>query len=696
MSPFHGDLGTLLDFPSLAICISEGDTLGGRLAYVNHAFERLTGYAREELLGGRCPLLDSEGLEETHRQALMSALRNGHPFTLTLTCRRGDGEPFRNELSLSRLRLTDGRRYLIGIHRDVSQREAYQRRLELAQAVFNNTHDGILVTDAEKRIIDTNPAFTELTGYQRDEALGKKPNLLSSGKHDSGFYESMFAAVESRGYWSGDIWNTRKDGSQLIENTTISAIRDESGHIANYIGVFRDITQRRLNQARLERMASYDPLTGLFNREHFNTLLESQLASLEYTQSGLAVLFLDLDDFKPINDSYGHACGDELLIEISRRLKHLMRANDLTARFGGDEFVIALTGLGTADKAAKVAGKVMDDIIRPYQLDNGELVKVSVSIGIAFTSSHEVSAAQLLDAADAAMYEAKQQGKNRLAFATDLERQTESQDAYTLVKAAFEGGQIELFFQPILSIHRRSIIGFEALARWRHPEKGILGPQHFIDVITQSSLSLPYGRWLIDEAARVAKRFHAEGHAISIGVNLSQDQIETGAIVESLASARHHHGLTHPFLVAEVLESTHFHDLDLACGLLQEARNLGAQIALDDFGSGISSITYVSQLPLNTLKVDRTVTRHVEAREDRRQFVSGIIRMGHAMGLQVLAEGIESEEQLETLRLLGCDLAQGFHIGHPMAESEIIERYLAPTRPPRFALEAEIGSPSWV
>lgn len=689
MSPFHGDLGTLLDFPSLAICISEGDTLGGRLAYVNHAFERLTGYAREELLGSGCPLLDSEELEATHRRALMGALRDGRPFTLTLPCRRRDGELFHNELSLSRFCLGDGRRYLIGIHRDVSQREAHQNRLELAQAVFNNTHDGILVTDADKRIIDTNPAFTELTGYSREEALGKKPNLLSSGKHDSGFYESMFATVESRGYWSGDIWNTRKDGSQLIENTTISAIRDESGKIANYIGVFRDITQRRLNQARLERMASYDPLTGLFNREHFNTLLESQLASLEYTQSGLAVLFLDLDDFKPINDNFGHACGDELLIEISRRLKHLMRANDLTARFGGDEFVIALTGLGTADKAAKVAEKVMADIIRPYQLDNGELVRVSVSVGIAFTSSHEISAAQLLDAADAAMYDAKQQGKNRLAHADALDQRGEGQDAYTLVKTAFDAGQIELFFQPILSIHRQRIIGFEALARWRHPEKGVLGPQHFMDVITQSSLSLPYGRWLIDEAARVAKRFHVEGHEIAIGVNLSQDQIETGAIVESLASSRHRHDLRRPFLVAEVLESTHFHDLDLACGLLQETRNLGAQVALDDFGSGISSITYVSQLPLNTLKVDRTVTRHVEAREDRRQFVSGIIRMGHAMGLQVLAEGIESEGQLEALRLLGCDLAQGFHIGRPMAESEIVKRYLSPDTPPRYPLKRE-------
>lgn len=683
--PVH--LTRLLEIPNLAISVADGEVHDPPLIFVNEAFESLTGYRRDEVIGHSCRFLQGEDTDPSAIERLRESIQQGTPITLTLKNRRKDGSEFWNELYLSTL-YTEGHRYLVGLQRDVSEREQAWKHLELTQAVFRNTHDGIMVTDARKRIIDTNPAFTRLTGYPQEEVLGKRPNLLSSGKHDSGFYQSMFAAVEARGFWTGDIWNTRKDGSQLIENTTISAIRNDHGEIVNYIGVFRDITQRHLNQARLERMASYDPLTGLFNRGHFNTLLERQLESLEFTQTGLAVLFLDLDDFKPINDSFGHASGDELLIEISRRLKRLMRANDLTARFGGDEFVIALNGLGTVDKASKVARKVLDDVIQPYALDNGERVTVSASVGIAFTTAHATTSTALLDAADAAMYEAKQLGKNCIAVADTQLNESLAEDAHMRIKAAFEQGELELYFQPILSLATNEIISFEALARWRHPEMGVLGPQHFIDTIIHSSLSLPFGRWLIDQAGQVASRLRGHGHHALIGVNLSQDQIETGAFIEALSATRHRYDLSAPFLVAEVLESTHFHDLDLdlACSLLSEARQLGALVALDDFGSGISSITYASQLPLNTLKVDRSAVMHVDTRQDQRQFISGIIAMGHAMQRDVLAEGIETDAQLTTVRELGCDLVQGFLIGKPMPYHELHERYLSPTASPRYPL----------
>ncbi|MGB8714232.1 MAG: EAL domain-containing protein [Onishia taeanensis] len=679
-------LTRLLDTPSLAISVADGDVHDNPLIYVNEAFECLTGYRRDEVIGHSCRFLQTTDTDPAAIEQLRAAIEQGTPITLTLKNRRRDNTEFWNELSLSTIYTESGRRYLVGLQRDVSQREQAWKQLELTQAVFRNTHDGILVTDARKRIIDTNPAFTRLTGYAQEEVLGKRPNLLSSGKHDSGFYQSMFAAVEERGFWTGDIWNTRKDGSQLIENTTISAIRNDHGEIVNYIGVFRDITQRHLNQARLERMASYDPLTGLFNRGHFNTLLERQLESLEFTQTGLAVLFLDLDDFKPINDSFGHASGDELLVEISRRLKRLMRANDLTARFGGDEFVIALNGLGTVEKASKVARKVLDDVIQPYALDNGERVTVSASVGIAFTTAHATTSTALLDAADAAMYEAKQLGKNCIAVADTQLNESLADDAYMRIKAAFEQGELELYFQPILSLATHEIISFEALARWRHPDKGILGPQHFIDTIIHSSLNLPFGRWLIDQAGQVANLLRRQGYHALIGVNLSQDQIETGAFIEALTATRHRYDLSAPFLVAEVLESTHFHDLDLACSLLNEARNQGALIALDDFGSGISSITYANQLPLHTIKIDRSAVMHVDTRPDQRQFISGIIAMGHAMQREVLAEGIETEAQLASIRELGCDMAQGYLIGKPMPFDELHERYLSAMASPRYPL----------
>ncbi|WP_136253144.1 putative bifunctional diguanylate cyclase/phosphodiesterase [Onishia niordana] len=679
-------LTKLLDTPGQAISVADADIQDTPLIYVNEAFETLTGYRREDVIGRSCRFLQNEDTDPSAIQQLRTAIRQSTPITLTLKNRRRDGTDFWNELSLSTLYGDSGRRYLVGLQRDVSERERAWQQMKLNQAVFHNTHDGILVTDAQKRIVDTNPAFTRLTGYSREEVLGKKPNLLSSGKHDSGFYQSMFAAVEARGFWTGDIWNTRKDGSQLIENTTISAIRDENGVIIHYIGVFRDITQRRMNQARLERMASYDMLTGLFNRSHFNVLLERQLESLEFTQSGIAVLFLDLDDFKPINDSFGHSTGDELLVEISRRLKRLMRANDLTARFGGDEFVIALSGLGTVDKAAKVAQKVLDDIIQPYALDNGEKVTVSASIGIAFTTTHETGSSALLDAADAAMYDAKQKGKNRIAVADTQLTESMADDAYVGIKAAFERGELELYFQPILSMASGEIVSLEALVRWRHPDKGVLGPHHFIDTLLHSSLSLPYGRWLIDQAGQVANRLRQLGYDVMVNVNLSQDQIETGAFIEALSATRHRYDLNTPFLVAEVLESTHFHDLDLACSLLSEARQLGALIALDDFGSGISSITYASQLPLNTIKIDRSAIMHVDVRKDQRLFIRGITAMGHAMQRQVLAEGIETEEQLNSVKALGCDMAQGYWIDKPMPYDQLHQRYVAPSASPRYPL----------
>ncbi|SDW20193.1 PAS domain S-box-containing protein/diguanylate cyclase (GGDEF) domain-containing protein [Aidingimonas halophila] len=666
----------MLDTLDIAVSIANGEDSECPLVHVNRAFETLTGYRRQEILGRSCRLLQPQSVDQHAIDIIRRAIRQHRPVTVTLETRRKDGSLFWNELSLSSFTDIRGHHYLIGIQRDISERVRAHRQMELTEAVFRNTHDGILVTDADKNIIDINPAFTDLTGYTRHEVLGHKPSLLSSGKHDRAFYQHMFATVAEQGYWSGDIWNTRKDGSQLIENATISAIHDDQGQVINYVAVFRDITQRRLNQSRLERLASYDPLTGLFNREHFSILLERQLENLEFTRTGLAILFLDLDDFKPINDTYGHASGDELLIEISRRLKRLMRSNDLTARFGGDEFVIALTGLGTADKAAKVSGKILDDITAPFALDNGDAVQVSVSIGITFTNDHQVGAAALIDAADSAMYDAKQQGKNCIAHAPTVHTIDTSQDVYQQVKQAFDTGQIELFFQPILNLDNGRIVGAEALARWRHPTQGILGPRHFMHLITHSSLSLPYGEWLIEEAGRVAARCHLAHHPLYIGINLSQDHIETGTFLDTLAATYQRHAFQAPFLSLEVLESTHFHDLDLAANLLQEARELGAMIALDDFGSGISSITYASQLPLSTVKVDRIATCYVETRRDRHQFLSGIVAMSHAMQRQVLAEGVESAGQLNALRTLGCDLAQGFHIAPPMPESEFMARYV--------------------
>ncbi|MEC9483655.1 MAG: EAL domain-containing protein [Halomonas sp.] len=672
LPPLLHSIARALDIPSLSFTIADVEAPGMPLVFVNAGFEQLTGYTRQEILGCSCRFLQTQHTERDAIARLREALRRQQPITETLENQHKDGSSFWNRLTLSPYTAPGGHRYMLGFQQDVTD----YRRLKLAKAVFDSTHDGILVTDAQKTIIDTNPAFTSLTGYERNEAVGRKPHLLSSGKHDAVFYQTLFAAVAKHGYWTGDIWNTCKDGSQLIEHTTISAIHDDTGQVINYVGVFRDITQLRLNQARLERMAIYDPLTGLYNREHFITLLESQLASLQFIESGLAVLFLDLDDFKPVNDRFGHAAGDKLLIEVSRRLKRLTRSTDLVARFGGDEFVIALTGVGNGDHAVATAGKLLDDLTQPFLLDNGEQAHISVSIGAAFTSDYRLGSSSLIDSADHAMYEAKLSGKNRIARARHFV-ESSRHDAYQRIREAFETGELELYYQPIVDLGTHETLSFEALIRWQHPQKGLLGPQHFIDIIKNSSLSLPFCHWLIREAGHMAKRLAARGYAIPISINLTQDQIETGCFLRAIAETRDTLGLTQPFLAIEVLESTHFHDLDLACSQLLEAKQLGTAIALDDFGSGISSITYASHLPIDTIKIDRSAIINLDTRHDQRQFVGGIIGMGHAMQRRVLAEGVERESQLVELRKLGCDLAQGFLFGRPMPAHDVISTYLA-------------------
>ncbi|MCK0745728.1 sensor domain-containing protein [Chromohalobacter nigrandesensis] len=574
-------------------------------------------------------------------------------------------------------RLANGGTLWHGYLTDVTARKLATERMALAETVFDSTHDGILVTDADKRIIDVNPAFTQLTGYSAEEALGRTPHLLSSGKHNAQFYTSLFTTVHQHGYWTGDIWNVRKDGSQLIESVTISAIHDAQGAITHYIAVFRDITQKHLKQARLERRATYDPLTSLFNRDHFGGALENLLSGLSYTGIGIAVLFIDLDDFKPINDTYGHAAGDEALVIIAQRLKQQTRSTDLVARLGGDEFVIALAGMRSAEKAEKVAFKILDDLISPIHLRNEHSITLSASIGVAYTEDSQFTANALIAAADSAMYEAKSQGKNRVAMSQ--RHSSDGDDLYTRLQSALEQEELALFYQPILSLADERIVSFEALVRWYHPEQGLLAPHHFIDIVNHSSLECAYSTWLVHQAARTAQRFQAFHMAVTVSINVTRDQVESGQLAEDMAQARKRHALASPFLNVEVVETAQFHDIDLAYNQLQHARQLGAQIALDDFGSGVSSLTYASQLPIDIVKIDQAAIRHLVEQPQQRRFVSGIIDMAHAMQRIVLAEGVETPEQLEVLRQMGCDMAQGFLIGHPLPSNELEAHYLAGT-----------------
>ncbi|MFD2438443.1 diguanylate cyclase domain-containing protein [Modicisalibacter luteus] len=397
----------------------------------------------------------------------------------------------------------------------------------LLRSVFAHCQEGILVTDAHKTIIDANPAFTLITGFTREEVIGKKPHILSSGRHTALFYQNMFIDVAEQGFWSGIIKNRHKDGSHFIAQTTITAVYNDAGKLSHYFSIFRDVTQHQLSQARLERLAIHDPLTHLYNQEHFTNALGNLCEGLRYTEAGLALLFMDLDDFERVNDRHGHTAGDELLVEISHRLKRMMRSIDLVARFGGDEFMVALPGMASLDMAESIASRVLREIMRPYILSNGQCVQVSGSIGIVFATHPGSTAETLMDMADAAMHDAKQNGKNCTVTAQDSP-ESRSNDTFIRIRNAFEQGELTLYYQPIIRLADLKTVGFEALARWHHPSLGTLGPKHFVDVLTCSSLCHPFAQWLIRKAGRLARRFQDLNTQAVIGVNLTQEQIEAG------------------------------------------------------------------------------------------------------------------------------------------------------------------------
>ncbi|MBZ9538700.1 bifunctional diguanylate cyclase/phosphodiesterase [Modicisalibacter tunisiensis] len=397
------------------------------------------------------------------------------------------------------------------------------------------------------------------------------------------------------------------------------------------------------------------------------------------------MLFTDLDDFKPINDCHGHAAGDELLVEISHRLKHMMRATDLVARFGGDEFMVALSGIASLEMAESIAGRMLKEVMRPHQLSNGQHVQVSASIGLVVTVDPETTAETLIDTADAAMYDAKQQGKNRIATAHDR-HVSRSSETFMRIRNAFEQGEIRLHYQPIIRLTDMKTIGFEGLARWHHPTLGVLGPAHFIDILTCSSLCHPFAQWLIRQAGELARRLQEARIQAVIGVNLTQEQIEGGDFLYTLGEIREELGLSSPHINLEIHETSQFHDLDLTANQLHEARLLGARVSLDDFGTGVSSVTYASVLPIDTLKIDRSMIKSLENRPDQREFVRGVTLMAQAMQRQVVVEGVETEGQLRLLRELGCDLAQGFFLGRPMTEEALFQQYVTPDARPAYPL----------
>ncbi|MDQ6970539.1 MAG: EAL domain-containing protein [Mariprofundus sp.] len=552
---------------------------------------------------------------------------------------------------------------------EIIQREEVSRQLDLASRVFEHAGEGIMITNTAMVIETINPAFEEITGYSIQETVGKTPGLLSSGRHSAGFYQAMWDEINAKGNWEGEICNRRKNGETYQEWLKIVAVKNKAGEVINYIGSFSDITAHTSARQRLYHLAHYDNVTELPNRVLFNDVLEHELSNARRRKSILAVFFMDLDHFKDINDTLGHAAGDELLKEVSKRLLFCKRDNDLVARQGGDEFTGVMVDLKHAEDAAIVAKRMLSLLAAPITLGT-DTVHISASIGLSIFPNDGEDVASLTSKADTAMYHAKEAGRNNFQFHTEQMYQDSIQriELESNLRNAIKHNEFELYYQPQIDAKSKNIIGMETLIRWNQPDMGMVSPADFIPLAEETGLIVPIGEWVLRTACQQAKVWQDKGFpTLLLSVNLSSHQFRKKEFMQMLHAALHDSGLPAEQLQLELTERIIMHEDDFTIARLQKIHDLGIHLSIDDFGTGYSSMSYLKRFPLNELKIDKSFVDDVCEDGDDRVIVAAMINLAHALNLSVIAEGVEQKNQLDWLECNGCDAIQGYYFSRPLA-----------------------------
>ncbi len=562
--------------------------------------------------------------------------------------------------------------YLVSFH-DLTRARQLEQRLRLSATVFESTAEGVIITNTDGEIVDVNRAFSEITGFSRVEVLGKNPSIWKSGRHDESFYRDMWLSLKESGHWRGEIWNRRKNGELFPEWTTISSVLDEQNRLTHYVAVFSDISALKQTQEKLEHLAHYDALTELPNRLLFNARLAHALKHAKRNDEQLAVLFLDLDRFKNVNDSLGHPMGDELLRQISGRIKGTLRQEDTVARLGGDEFVLLLENIRGPHNAALMAEKLMGAVEQPIMLE-AQPVHMSVSMGISIYPDDSHDAAGLVRNADAAMYRAKEAGRNTYQFYTP-ELTSNAFDRVAMESDLWQAmtrDELYLVYQPQVELLSGRIIGVEALIRWRHPTLGIVSPMWFIPVAEECGLINSMGEWVLNTACAQGRQWLDKGLNFGrIAVNLSAKQLQHSGLISEVKEALIQSGLAASQLELEVTENCIMGDVEQAINELTALKELGVFLAIDDFGTGYSSLSYLKRLPLNKLKIDQSFVRDIPNEIDDMAIANAVIALGKSLSLAVIAEGVETKEQADFLKQAGCEEAQGYLYSRPITAAEV-------------------------
>jgi len=560
------------------------------------------------------------------------------------------------------------------------ERKRVLDELRLSAAVVDSTQDGVVIADLAGRILAVNRAYTEITGYAEAEILGRNPGVLSSGRHDAAFYQAMWASIAATGHWQGELWNRRKNGEVFPEWLSISTVRDEQGTPSHYVGVFTDISQIKCSEAELEHLAHYDPLTGLPNRLLLHSRLQHAIDTAQRNGQQLALLMLDLDRFKDVNDSFGHPAGDELLMQVADRLKSRLRGADTLARLGGDEFIVLLEGVTHDTDVARVAGEIIAVFDRAWTVANGAQVRIGTSVGISLYPSHGQSAAELLQQADTALYLAKAEGRGCFRYFSD-HLTTAVRDRIAMeagLRRALEQDELRLNFQPQMDAQSGRIVGAEPLVRWQDPVEGLIAPARFIPVAEQTGLIAALGAWVLEETCRQGVRWLEAGFPpLTLAVNLSANQFASGDIVATVSAVLAQTGFPAARLELEITESVLMTRQDEALERLTRLRALGVRLAIDDFGTGYSSLAYLKRFPLDVLKIDKSFVDGLPHDQYDAGISRAVVAIGHSLGFKVLAEGVEKPEQLEFLCALGCNMYQGYLASRPVpaaAFAALLER----------------------
>ncbi|MBI5890299.1 MAG: PAS domain S-box protein [Nitrosomonadales bacterium] len=643
-----------------------------RIAMANQAFERMLGYGSGETIGfGFGDFHPAEALPEIN-SGFGRRLAGDVMPVVDLPLMRKDGSLLYANINAAPLSI-GGKTYMMAIFRDISERKKTEAALRQSATVFENSHDGITITDLDGRILAVNRAFLKITGYSEAEVLGQNPRILHSGRQSRDFYQDMWANIKQAGYWHGEIWNRRKNGEIYPEWLTISAVKNAEGQTTHYVGTFSDLSQIKQSEERAEHLAHYDPLTDLPNRLLVLSHLNHVLTRAQRHHRHVGVLYLDLDRFKNINDSLGYPVGDELLVKLTERLTMHMRSEDMLARLGGDEFLLVLEYMEVPEDAAIVARSLLELLTQAFALSGEQEIFIGASIGISVFPNDGSNADQLIQYADAAMHQAKQQGRNTFQFYTDSLTRASGRhlELETRLRHAITANQLRVYYQPQVDIATGHIVGAEALVRWQDPERGLIPPVDFIPLAEETGLIGAIGEWVLKEACLQGVRWIDAGLPfLTLAVNLSPHQFMRGSIVDTVSKILAETGFPADRLELELTESALMQQEENAVRMLHLLRALDIRLAIDDFGTGYSSLSYLKRFPLDILKIDKSFVDDIPFHQDDMEIAATIIAMGHSLGFKVLAEGVETKEQLDFLQSKGCDMYQGYLTSPPLPPAQ--------------------------